>query len=131
MCAFLTRHLEDLEPGLELYQDVRVGTEYPCVIRAGRRCSRVDILAQDKNGRLVVIECKKLFGSTTALGQLLGYMGWVQEHLCVKGEVVRGVLVVGRATPMLLYAVRFVGAQISVFECTGPRQLTRLTPAED
>jgi RecB family endonuclease NucS len=130
MVAYVIDHLEEIEEGLELYSDWRPGTEYPCVVRTRKRSKRMDILAQDKEGGLVVIECKKWTGLPEALGQLLGYMGWVQEHMCLHGERVRGVLVAGHVSPMLLYAVRLLGSAPSVaaVECRAPGEIRRLWP---
>ena len=109
-------HLEEIEPGLDVYADRRHGREYPCEVRKKR--GSIDILAVDAKGGLVVIECKRGRGLPTALGQLLGYLGWVGEYLCSSRETVRGALVVGRATPMLMCAVRAVPLAIGVWECT-------------
>ncbi len=115
MCAYVIENLEAIEADLDLYEDRRSGKEYPLRIRKAK--GRIDILAVDGKGGLVVIECKRGRGLPTALGQLLGYMGWVKEHLCTLDETVRGVLVVGHATPMLLCAVRAAPLPIVVFEC--------------
>ncbi len=124
MCAFLLENLEMIEPGLDEYEDVSKGKEYPCRVR--RMLGAIDILAVDRRGGFLVIECKRGAAKATALGQLLGYLGWVQEHLCTSGESARGALVVGRATPMLLYAVRATGLPISVWECPSPGVLRRV-----
>jgi len=124
MVAWLIERLELLEPGLDLYEDVRPGKEYPC--KMPRTMGRIDILAQDRRGGLVVIECKLGTAGPRALGQLLGYMGWVLEHLCTTGETVRGMLVVGRASKMLLCAVRAVPLPIAVYECPLRGKLERV-----
>lgn len=73
---FLAKNLPMIEPGLRLYEDQdRNGVEYP--IDDGR----IDILAVDKTGRFVVIELKVSRGRNRTIGQLLYYMGWVDEHL--------------------------------------------------
>lgn len=115
MHRYVIERLEEIEPGLELYEDVRPGIEYPCKVR--RRPKRLDVLAQDAVGGLVVLECKMGHADAKALGQLLGYMGWVQEHLCCSGERLRGALVVGGFDPMLEYALRAVPLPIGVWVC--------------
>ena len=68
MVAWVLDRLELLEPGLDLYEDVRTGKEYPCKMPHLR--GRIDILAQDRRGGLVVIECKLGTAGAAALGQL-------------------------------------------------------------
>jgi len=66
--------------------------------------SRIDLLAQDAAGNLVVIELKAGEAGREVLGQILPYMGWVREHLA-KGKAVRGIVVASDFTPELLAAV--------------------------
>jgi len=73
---FLAKNLQILEPGLILYEDERgKGTEYPVAD------GRIDVLAKDVSGQFVVIELKLSRGRNRALGQILYYMGWIDEHL--------------------------------------------------
>jgi hypothetical protein len=73
---FLAKNLGQIEPGLHLYEaDGRSGVEFS--IDGGR----IDILAVDTTNRFVVIELKLSQGRNKALGQLLYYMGWVDQHL--------------------------------------------------
>lgn len=73
---FLAKNLDRLEPGLQLYQaDGRNGVEFQ--VDGGR----IDLLGVDHSGRLVVIELKLSQGRNKALGQLLYYMGWIDQHL--------------------------------------------------
>ncbi len=115
MHRYVVERLEEIEPGLDLYEDWRRGIEYPCKVR--RRPKRLDVLAQDAGGGLAVLECKMGCAEAKALGQLLGYMGWVQEHLCCSGERVRGALVVGGYDEMVLYALRSVPLPIGLWVC--------------
>jgi endonuclease len=41
----------------------------------------IDLLAVDKNEEFVVFELKVSQGRNKALGQLLYYMGWIDQHL--------------------------------------------------
>lgn len=85
---FLATHLRVIEPGLSLYQDdVGNGIEYP--VGGG---GRIDILAKDQDGRLVVIELKVSRGRNPTIGQLLYYMGWVDANLSRTGKS-RGIIV--------------------------------------
>lgn len=73
---FLARNLSQIEPGLTLFEaEARTGIEYP--VDQGR----IDILALDREGHPVVIELKLTQGRNKALGQLLYYMGWIDQHL--------------------------------------------------
>jgi RecB family endonuclease NucS len=54
---------------------VEHGVEYP--ITGGR----IDLLAKGKDGRFVVIELKLSRGRNKTLGQILHYMGWVDQEL--------------------------------------------------
>jgi RecB family endonuclease NucS len=73
---FLARDLERIEPGLKLYNsEDQGGVEYS--IDGGR----IDILAVDRTGRFVVIELKLSQGRNKVLGQILYYMGWVDDNL--------------------------------------------------
>jgi hypothetical protein len=98
---FLANNLTVLEPGLKLYADgTHNGIEYP--IDHGQ----IDILATDKNERPVVIELKLARGRSKALGQLIYYMGWVDEHLG-RGSS-RGVVVASEISDELVTAIRRV-----------------------
>jgi len=90
---FLLKHLEKIEPGLELFDDgERDGEEYP----AGRR--RIDILATDREGQLVVIELKVSRGHDRTIGQILNYIGWVKENLAEPNQEVRGIIIAKEIT---------------------------------
>jgi hypothetical protein len=73
---FLAKNLDRVEPGLRLYSSPQAGgIEFP----VGR--GRIDILAVDRADKFVVIELKLSHGRNKTLGQLLYYMGWVDQHL--------------------------------------------------
>jgi RecB family endonuclease NucS len=46
--------------------------------------------------------------SRHAVGQILGYMGWVKQKLCQPGQDVRGILVANEADESLRMAVAAV-----------------------
>ena len=96
---FLANNLSVLEHGLQLYRSGdRDGVEFS--IGQGR----IDILAVDKDDRFVVIELKLSRGRNKALGQLLYYMGCVDEQLG-KGPC-RGIIVASEIPDDLMTATR-------------------------
>ncbi len=69
----------------------------------------IDILACEAAGdSYVVIELKKGKSSDTVVGQVLRYMGWVKEHLCLEAQEVRGIIVCGDQDDKLDYALSMV-----------------------
>lgn len=67
---------------------------------------RLDLLCQDELGRYVVVELKRHQGTDQAVGQVLRYMGWVQENYAT--VKVRGIIVVGKKDTAMSYAVKAV-----------------------
>lgn len=101
--SYLAKNLDQIEPGLTLYEDeLSRGVEYP----AGRR--RIDILAQDKNGALVVIELKVARSYDRVVGQILNYVSWVRENLADPGQKVRGIIIGRKITEDLQLACLFI-----------------------
>ncbi len=116
----LEGHLEALEAGLTLYRGEGSQGRQVNVQAAGR----IDLLATDREGALVVIELKAGEATDQVCGQILRYMGWVQERLA-KGKPVRGIIVANdfserltlaaKAMPNVLlkrYGVRFVFSEV-------------------
>jgi len=95
---FLAKNLNQVEPGLRLYQaDGKSGIEF--AVANGR----IDILAVDSKGAFVVIELKLSQGRNKALGQLLYYMGWVDRNL--KNGSCRGMIIANEISEELKIAV--------------------------
>ena len=104
----LAKNLTCIEPGLRLYQsEGRSGVEYP--IEGGF----IDILAIDQSDRFVVVELKIASGRNKAIGQVLYYMGWVDENLGKKKAPCRG-MIIAREIPdaMFLAAQRVQGLEL-------------------
>jgi len=96
---FLCNNLGSLEDGLKLYgNDSLTGRQVP--VDTGR----IDLLAVDKDGGLVVIELKAGMADHRVCGQVLRYMGWVQKHMA-GGKPVRGIVVANDFDDSLKYAV--------------------------
>jgi hypothetical protein len=85
---YLAENLDCVEPGLTLYEEDGVkGLEFD----AGGR--RIDILARDRQGDLVVIELKVSKGYDRVVGQLLRYVNWVRREVAMNGQKVRGMII--------------------------------------
>lgn len=106
---FLARNLDRIEAGLRLYtSDGRTGIEF--AIDAGR----IDLFAVDRNEKFVVIELKLSQGRNKTLGQLLYYMGWVDQHL--GNGPCRGIIIASEITEELSVAVaRVPGVQLAKY----------------
>jgi hypothetical protein len=95
---YLVKNLSLVEPGLRLYDEEEItGVEFPV---GGRY---IDILAIDKDGRYVVIELKVSRGYDRVVGQLLRYMGWVEQNMEATKRV-RGIIVANEITADLKLA---------------------------
>lgn len=95
---FLSLHLDRIESGLRLHSQAdRSGVEFP--VDGGR----IDLLAIDRDGKFVVIELKLSHGRNKALGQLLYYMGWVDQH--IGNGPCRGLIIASEITDELSVAV--------------------------
>jgi RecB family endonuclease NucS len=97
----LLGNLSQIEPGLSLYQkDGISGRQYDT-----GEVGRLDILALDGKGSLVVLELKAGRADESVCGQILRYIGWVQEYLAVDREV-RGIIVANDFSDSLKYAAK-------------------------
>ena len=92
----LRANIDQLEAGLRIVDD---GIER--TVEAGR----IDITAEDPDGRLVIIELKAGTAELSSIGQLLSYMGSVNSE---SSRPVRGVLVANEFHPRLIMAARAV-----------------------
>ena len=97
---YLAQHLEQIEPGLQLFvdEDGTTGVEYATAV------GRVDILAIDSRDGLVVIELKVSRGPDAVAGQVLRYKNWVQRNLA-DGRRVRGIIIAQHISEKMRYAI--------------------------
>jgi hypothetical protein len=107
---YLAKNLTIIEPGLKLYQDEGItGVEFDV---GGRR---IDILAVDAKGALVVIELKVSRGYDRVVGQLMRYMAWIRKNQAEPGQHVRGVIVAREISEDLLLACSLL-SPVQLFE---------------
>lgn len=107
---FIARNVSIIDPDLNLYanDDGIDGVEFRTDV------GNIDILAEDKQGNLVVFELKLSMGFDRALGQIQRYMGWLKKHLA-KEKGVRGIIIAKSIDDKLKYAVS-VAKDIQLFE---------------
>ncbi|MDB5608586.1 MAG: hypothetical protein JWP25_5486 [Bradyrhizobium sp.] len=108
---YLVKNLALIESGLRLYDEEGItGVEFP----VGGRF--IDILAIDKDGCYVVVELKVSRGYDRVVGQLLRYMGWVEQYM-ETSQPVRGIIVAKEITSDLkLAASRLSGVRLIEYE---------------
>jgi hypothetical protein len=97
---FLCRNLGVIEKGLRPDPAYQL-EEY--IIDVGR----IDLLCKDSRDNWVVIELKADWAGDEAVGQILGYMSWVREHL-PNGTSVRGIIVCKNTTGRVKAAITWV-----------------------
>ncbi len=69
----------------------------------------IDILAVEQaSNSFVIIELKKGRPSDQVVGQILRYMGWVQQNLCTDGQEIKGLVICKDQDPKLSYALTMV-----------------------
>lgn len=109
---FLGKNLECVEPGMTLFEDgERLGLEFPVAD------GRIDLLGKDRDGKYVVIELKLSRGRNRTLGQILYYMGWVDQNL--GNGPCRGIIIASDITEDLKVAVsRAQGVQLARYKMT-------------
>lgn len=90
----IVSHLERLEPGLTLVsrqETIEVG--------------RLDLLAKDREGRLVIIELKAGEAKDSAIGQIARYIGWLAHR---DKQAPRAILVAGAFSDEVCYAAKAI-----------------------
>lgn len=94
---YLKMDLDSLEEGLKLYEE---GSEFTTDV------GRIDLLAIDDNENLVVIELKTGKAGDSAFGQIMRYIGYVEENVADSGQNVRGIIVADEFDENLKYSIR-------------------------
>jgi RecB family endonuclease NucS len=103
---FVILQLEEIEPGLKLIKR-----------QLSTSAGRLDILCQDRFGWYVVVELKREQGTDQVVGQILRYIGWVQENYST--DKVRGIIIVGKKNNVMSYALKAApNIQVKEFRLT-------------
>jgi RecB family endonuclease NucS len=101
---FIDKNWKRIDFGADLtkYQvDDQSGRQFPAAQWS------IDFLCVDQaNGDFVVIELKRGRSSDSTVGQVLRYIGWVEENLAKAGQQVRGIIITQEADDALRYAVK-------------------------
>lgn len=116
---YMEAQLEDFL--IHNWDETDLGKTYDLIYEDGELISqqyktdigRIDILARNKaTGSHVVVELKRNQTSDDTVGQILRYMGWVEEKLNDSG--VTGLIIAGGFDPKLDYAIKRVSG-VSVY----------------
>jgi restriction system protein len=100
MAFALEKHLEDFL--VQNWKNTALGKDYEIFKEEGELVGQqyltdtgpIDILAVSKDKKtLLIVELKKGRGSDVVVGQVLRYMGYVQDELVEKGQKVKGVII--------------------------------------
>ena len=120
---YIVRNWKNIDFGenLELYhdEDGTPGQQYTTDVGI------IDLLAKDDKGDFVVIELKRAESGHNVVGQILSYMGWVEEKLAQKNQKVRGLVIVGKSDNKLRAALRPVSDKIGIREYLMEMKLVR------
>ena len=112
---YIAKNIRDIDfngKKLKLYhdQDGNEGVEYPI------DNWRIDILAVSNDDReFFVIELKLSRGSGQAIGQLMGYMDWVEENIAGEKKV-SGIIVAQSIDERLKRAARMMCSRVELYE---------------
>ena len=112
--AFLEENIERIQINgkrLKLYVDPDTGVNG---IEFRTPVGRIDVLAEDSDGGLIVIELKRATAPDHAIGQLARYMGWLKKTIA-RDRNVHGVIVAQQINANLRYSIAAV-PNISLFE---------------
>lgn len=101
---FIDKNWRHIDFGADLIRyetDEQSGRQFP----AGTWS--IDFLCTDKSsGDFVVVELKRGRSSDSAVGQVLRYIGWVDENLAKPGQKTRGIIIAKEVDDALWYAVK-------------------------
>ena len=113
----MEKHLEDFL--VKNWAQTDLGREYDIYEEEGERVGQqyptdtgpLDILAISKDKKsLLVVELKRGRASDAVVGQILRYMGYVQEELAEEGQMVHGVIIALEDDPRMRRALAMVAS---------------------
>lgn len=109
----LESHLEDFL--VENWNKTKLGKKYS-ILKEGNEIigqqyitpiGRIDLLARSKDDKeWLVIELKKGKSDDQVVGQVLRYVGWIQENEARKNQKVKGMIIAKEKSEKLLYAIK-------------------------
>lgn len=99
--SYLAKNLDQIEPGLTLFtSELSSGINYP----TGRK--KIDILAKDKEGGLVVIKLSRRYD--TIVDQILNHLNWIKKNLANSNQKIRGIIIARKITEDLKLACLYM-----------------------
>jgi len=112
-CIILEKGLEEaIKPNLEKFglklADEHIRQQFPMELRVGRS----DLICTDKKGDFVILELKRGMSSDQVVGQVLRYMGWLQENIAKKKKKVHGWIITGGYDEQLRLAASAAGIKL-------------------
>ncbi len=97
---YISRDISKLEKGLSLYDENGItGRQFNTEV------GRIDLLARDKKGNLVVIELKSGKSRYTVPSQILSYIACIRKDFPEKKDAVRGIIIADGFDDILRIAV--------------------------
>lgn len=129
MIRYFAKNLSVFEPYLVKCTNSRMGsTEYSIPTFHLESRARIDIMAADCKGGLVIIECKRTLAGHDAVGQVAAYVTALRRHMAnVPRLRLRAFIVCRRATTLLWYAISCLnGVTVEVFVYDNDRRVRKL-----
>lgn len=105
---------EAIKPNLETLGLQLADKEICQQFAMGPNVGRSDLICTNQNGDLVIIELKRGMTSDEAIGQILRYVGYVQENIASEGQKVFGWIVAGDYDEHLRLAASAAGVKLLV-----------------
>jgi len=105
---------EAIKPNLQSFGLRLASKEISQQFAMGPGVGRSDLICTDKDGNFVVVELKRGLMSDEAIGQILRYIGYVQENIASDNQKVSGWIVAGDYDEHLRLAAKAAGIRLLV-----------------